>query len=287
VPVGFAHAARAYRRAAAELTAADLSGHYDEGRRFFSERFVPHVKQVLAHLSGGTWDLSGHAAFAAGTDVDAMAHVLDATDGPVAIYPGDWGGFLVGSTTGRATFTRDARGALACLCLPSVRNGTLTSGMLEFLEPARALLINVNLYPTLEPGERAAVARAVAPLLSRAILSVSFSRGFALTASQLGLLLVPPSRTLPGARGCWDWFTLFYNALGARAFMEIDTAEVDRVSALRREEVRTWHSGAGLPYQAAGSYYVKAFTVQGDLPGAYAPLLRDGVVRLCFKPAAE
>src|SRR5262245_50744388 len=76
------------------------------------------------------------------------------------------------------------------VCVPSVRNGHLTAGMLEFLEQAGMCLLNINLYPTLAAEERRAVSEALAPLLSRSLLSISFSRGFALTASQLGVVLV-------------------------------------------------------------------------------------------------
>jgi hypothetical protein len=33
-----------------------------------------------------------------------------------------------------------------------------------------------------------------------------------------------------------------------------------------------------------GSYYVKAFRVEGEMPDRLRPLVRDVVLRLCFKP---
>lgn len=287
LPRGFAHAAACYREAAATLTARDLSDHYTAGLTEFHEVLVPHVKDVLARLTGGVWDLSGWRAFAAGSDVDFIAHVIDASADPVAVYPGDWGGFYVGPTNRRVQFTRDARGALACLCLPSVRNGQLTDDMVQFLGESKANLLNVNLFPTLAPAERADVARALLPVLDRTLLSVSFSRGFALTASQLGVLLVPPGHPLLALKSHWDWYTFFYNAIAARAFMKIRLDEVERVNDLRRAEVRDWHARHGMPWTGTGSYYVKTFRVDGALPAAYRPLERDGCVRLCFKPEAE
>ena len=49
-------------------------------------------------------------------------------------------------------------------------------------------LLNINLYPTLEPAERCEMAIRLRSLLPRALVSISFSRGFGLTASQLGVL---------------------------------------------------------------------------------------------------
>ena len=34
----------------------------------------------------------------------------------------------------------------------------------------------------------------------------------------------------------------------------------------------------------SGSYYVKAFRLEGEFPDRLRPLARDGIVRLCFKP---
>ena len=38
------------------------------------------------------------------------------------------------------------------------------------------------------------------------------------------------------------------------------------------------------PVVESGSYYVKAFRLDGPVPDALRPLERDGVVRFCFKP---
>ena len=249
---------------------------------------MPHVKEVVERLSGGAWDLSEYEAFAAGSDVDFMTHIINASEERVVIYPGDWGGFLVGPSR-PVEFSADSRGALACCCVPSVRNGRFTEDMARFCAEARHALLNLNLYPSLPPVERREVAELLAPALERSLLSVSFSRGFSLTASQLGLIFVHRSHPLLAKwRKNWEWFSYFYNAVAARAFMEIDLEEVERVHAVRRRDVAEWHARTGMPYEAAGSYYVKSFRVEGDLPEAYAPLmLHAGLLRLCFKPQGE
>src|SRR5204863_2396896 len=114
LPQGFRHAAEAYRRACAGITAHDLSEHYGAGQEWLRDTFVPYVKQALHRLSGGAWDLEDYLGFAAGSDVDFMTHVIDAAKERVVIYPGDWGGFLVGPSRPVA-FSPDARGALACV----------------------------------------------------------------------------------------------------------------------------------------------------------------------------
>ena len=204
----------------------------------------------------------------------------------VCLYPGDWFGFLVGSThQERIRWTADSQDRLACLCVPSVRNGHVTTEMLGFLEDAGACLLNLNLFPTLEATERRAVAEALTPVLSKSVLSISFSRGFGLTASQLGVALVPrahPYRTKYAQQ--WEWFTYFFNGLAARAFLSLDLERVARVDAARREWVRDWLTAKGQPPVDNGSYYVKAFRAEGELPDVLRPLARDGLVRLCFKP---
>jgi hypothetical protein len=246
------------------------------------------VKRVVERLSGGAWDLSEYEAFAAGSDVDFMTHVINASEERVAIYPGDWGGFLVGPSRA-VEFSADSREALACICVPSVRNGQFTEAMARFCAEARHVLLNLNLYPSLAPEERREVAERLAPVLERSLLSVSFSRGFSLTASQLGLVFVHRNHALLSKRRkSWEWFSYFYNAVAARAFMHVDPDEVERVHAVRRAEVAEWHARAGMPYEPAGSYYVKSFRVEGELPEAYRPLmLHAGLLRLCFKPRGE
>jgi hypothetical protein len=51
---------------------------YRRGLAFFHERFVPHLKSVLGELGGGVWDLTDFVAYAAGSDVDFMTHLVEA-----------------------------------------------------------------------------------------------------------------------------------------------------------------------------------------------------------------
>ncbi len=288
LPVGYDATTDAYRAAAADLTTAELSSHYTDGLRFFHDKFVPHVKRQLHELSGRAWNFDDYFAYAAGSDVDFISHILEAgaPTHPVAIYPGDWFGFRVGlSDVERARFTGKSRGHLACLCVPSVRNGHLTAEMLEFLEEAETCLLNINLYPTLTADERRDYAMALAPLLPKSILSISFSRGFDLTASQLGVILVHRDHPLRSRlEHQWNWFTYFFNAIAARAFLRLDVAALQAVDNRRRQWVDDWLRARGLPVVSSGSYYVKSFQVEGSVPEALNPLVRDGLLRLCFKP---
>jgi hypothetical protein len=288
LPVGYAAGADAYRAAVAGLTARDLSEHYTTGLEWFHSDFVPSLKRVLAGLSGGAWDLTDFDAFAAGSDVDFMTHLVEAVAAheEVCLYPGDWFGFRAGCTQlERIHWDAASRGRLACLCIPSVRNGHLTEEMADFLDNAGACLLNLNLFPTLEPAERHLVADRLEPMLGKSVLSISFSRGFGLTASQLGVALI--HRDHPYRRRyatAWNWFTYFYNALAARAFQALDFARIKAVDRERRAWVSTWLRQRGLPELESGSYYVKSFRIQEEVPGLLRPLARDGVVRLCFKP---
>lgn len=288
LPVGYHAGVRAYREAVSSLDLGSLDAHYTAGLGWFHEAFVPHLKGVLEALSGGAWDLSRFRAFAAGSDVDLISHVVEAVASrePVALYPGDWYGFLVGSTwRERIAWSRAGEGALRCLCVPSVRNGHFTEEMLAFLDQPGPCLLNVNLFPTLAPAERAAVATRLKPLLERAMLSVSFSRGFGLTASQLGVMLVHEDH--PFARrfeAQWAWHTYFHNAIAARTFMALDVRALAAVDDARRRWVGERLRAGGLPALETGSYYVRSFRVEGDVPARLAPLAREGVVRLCFKP---
>jgi hypothetical protein len=288
LPVGYAAGVDAYRAAADGLSVRDLSDHYTHGLGWFRGEFVPRLKEVLGHLSGGAWDLADFDAFAAGSDVDFMTHLVEAVAAreEVCLYPGDWYGFRVGCThADQVRWEADAAGRLACLCVPSVRNGHLTEEMRAFLEGAGACLLNLNLFPTLEAEERRAVAEALAGVLGKSVLSISFSRGFGLTASQLGVALVP--RDHPYRRryaAAWEWLTYFHNALAARAFLALDLARLGAVDRERRAWVSSWLRERGLPAVATGSYYVRSFRPVGGAPGRLAPLARDGVVRLCFKP---
>jgi hypothetical protein len=288
LPVGYAAVADAYRDAVAGLTARDLTTHYTAGLDWFHGDFVPHLKGVLAGLTGGAWDLTDFEAFAAGSDVDFMTHLVEAVAAreEVCLYPGDWFGFRAGCTHGeRIRWDAASRGRPACLCVPSVRNGHLTEEMAGFLDDAGACLLNLNLFPTLAAAERRAVAERLAGVLDRSVLSISFSRGFGLTASQLGVALV--RRDHPWRRryaSSWAWLTYFYNALAARAFRALGPARLEAVDRERRAWVRARLGERGLPVVESGSYYVKSFRVEGAVPPPLRPLGRDGVVRLCFKP---
>lgn len=286
--MGYAAGVAAYRSAVEDLTPWDLSSHYTEGLERFHQRFIPHLKARLVALSGGAFDLDDFVAYAAGSDVDFMTHLVEAVaDEPVHLYPGDWYGFLVGATrTANIVWDAKPERGLACLCIPSVRNGHLTEEMLEFLGRAPACLLNLNLFPTLAAEERHGVAEQLRPLLERSVLSISFSRGFGLTASQLGVALIHKDHPFHRrfARQ-WSWLTYFHNALAARAFMALDGAAVEAADAERRRHVLTWLEAHGLPAVETGSYYVKSFRAEGPLPPELEPLRRDGdLIRLCFKP---
>ena len=286
--MGYATGADAYRRAVEGLDAGALTTHYTSGLSWFEETFAPHLRGMLSELTGGVWDLSDYVAVGAGSDVDLMAHIISAVVGEegVAIYPGDWWGFKVGCARSELIeFSADAGGKLACVCLPSVRNGHFTEEMARFVESGSASLLNINLFPTLPASERAAVAARLLPSLPRAVLSVSFSRGFGLTASQLGVALV--HRDHPYARRFetqWRWLTYFYNAIAARAFMAIDVGAMREVDGRRRAWVRSWLEERGLPVVSTGTYYVKSFRLEGEVPEGLRPLVRGDVARLCMKP---
>jgi hypothetical protein len=287
LPVGYRHVVAAYRAAVGGLDADTLSNHYGDGLRWLRETFGPALIDRIRHLTGGEWDLDGWELFAAGSDVDLITHVTEAiaATGTVRGYPGDWFGFLVGGTHDDAVAFDGGAGDLACLCVPSVRNGHLTAEMVEFLGRSPAQLLNINLFPTLAPEERRATANALRPLLPTALLSVSFSRGFGLTASQLGVLLVPPGHPLAERyRRQWSWFTYFYNALAARAFLAVDLDVMAEVDARRRAWTVAWLADRGLPDVTTGSYYVRSFRVDGATPPHLAPLVRDGVLRCCLEP---
>lgn len=293
MPVGYGSVARAYAEAAAELTARDLTEHYTTGLDFFHGEFVPELKSCLSWLTGGAWspaDLEDFVAFAAGSDVDFMSHLIEAVAArePVLLFPGDWYGFSAGcSHPDNIVRQFDATSRLACLCVPSVRNGHLTDEMVSFLDSAAACLLNLNLYPTLASEERVAVAGRLRPVLEKSVLSISFSRGFGMTASQLGVFLV--HREHPFVRRFreqWTWFTYFFNALAVQTFLRLDLASLQRVDEARRNQVAVWLDARGLPCVSTGSYYVKSFRLDEAVPERLQPLTRDGLVRLCFKPDA-
>ncbi|MDP2345188.1 MAG: hypothetical protein Q8O67_29860 [Deltaproteobacteria bacterium] len=294
--MGYAATADAFRRAAADVTVEELTTHYTEGLARFHDELVPRVKRVLTELSGGAWDLGKHKVYAAGSDVDLMTHLIDmycavpaagCSTGPVHVFPGDWWGFHKGFAR-QAVKWSDDDAALGCLCLPSVRNGHVTTEMVDFVARCESALWNLNLWPTLPDACRHAAAAELSPSLSKSLLSVSFSRGFGMTASQLGVLLVPPGHPILEHAETLDWLTFFHNAIAARAFCAVDVDALRSVDDLRRASVHAWLRERGLPVIESGSYYVKSFRVEGDVDERLRPLLRDDdgtpVVRLCFKP---
>lgn len=288
MPVGYQAGVAAYRAALDGLDTRALTTHYTDGLDWLRGEFADYLRGVLARLSGGAWDLSGWALYAAGSDVDFMTHLVEAVadrEG-VSLYPGDWYGFRVGCTRQDGIrWSDESAGRLACLCVPSVRNGHLTEEMTDFLGRADACLLNLNLFPTLSESERRQVAERLRPMLGRSVLSISFSRGFGLTASQLGVALVPPTHPYRARFGSqWDWLTYFYNAIAARAFRALDLDAIAAVDDARRRSVADWLTANGLPGATTGTYYVKAFRPDGPLPAYLSPLDRGGVVRLCFKP---
>ncbi len=278
-------------RAAADVDVDSLTTHYTEGLARFHEELAPRIRRVLEGLSGGAWDLSQHRIYAAGSDVDLMSHVVDAYAhaGRVHVAAGDWWGFKKSMLRDRVFFD-DGGADLACACLPSVRNGHVTDELVDFLSRSPASLWNLNLWPTIADDERHAAAALLAPQLPRALLSVSFSRGFGMTASQLGVLLVPPGHGLLRHDEALLWFTYFHNAIAARAFCAVDVDALRTVDSARRAEVDTWLRARGLPSVTTGSYYVKSFRPDSPLPDALLPLARseggDTLVRLCFKPTS-
>lgn len=280
--------AESYAKAAQGITARDLSEHYTKGMKDFHDQFVPWLKSQLNLMAGGYWNLDEFVAYAGGSDVDLMTHLVEAVAArePVSLFPGDWFGFLVGSThQHNIHWEASAEGRLACLCIPSVRNGHVTDEMFDFLGGADSCLLNLNLYPTLAEDERHSVAARLASLLSKSVLSISFSRGFGLTASQLGVFLIHrdhPFRQRFDQQ--WNWHTYFYNAIAVRAFRNTNLAKLKSVDDARRKWVNCWIEDHGLPVVRSGSYYVKSFTLNEEVPSVLQPLVREGLVRLCFKP---
>ena len=159
--------------------------------------------------------------------------------------------------------------------------------MIQFLESASSCLLNLNLFPTLDAHERHDVAARLVPMLPKSVLSISFSRGFGLTASQLGVIFI--HRDHPFRKRFevqWNWFTYFYNAIAVRAFQSLDLGALQSVDVARRNWVSQWLQSRGFPDVSSGSYYVKSFLVENAdaVPKSHRCLLRDNVLRLCMKP---
>jgi len=179
----------------------------------------------------------------------------------------------------------DATDSLGCLCIPSVRNGHVTDEMYDFLESSTSCLLNLNLYPTLAAEERHSVSARLAPLLPKSLLSISFSRGFGLTASQLGVFLVHKEHPYRSRfEQQWNWLTYFHNSIAVRTLIALNLDDLQAVDTRRRTWVSDWLQDHGLPAIASGSYYVKSFLTDRDVPQHLQPLVRDGLLRLCFKP---
>ena len=60
------------------VSLSQVASLHTSGLAFFHERFVPQLKSVLGELSGGVWDLAEFVAYAAGSDVDFMTHLVEA-----------------------------------------------------------------------------------------------------------------------------------------------------------------------------------------------------------------
>ncbi len=288
LPVGYNEVSEAYKKALDDVSAEQLTEHYTEGLGWFKDTFTPYVKGTLADLSNNEWGLSDYDSFAAGSDVDFMTHIVNSVSvtKKIALYPGDWYGFLVGGSFQKnIEFSVDSKGKMACLCVPSVRNGQLSGEMYEFLDAADSCLLNINLYPTMSADERIKIAQSLKPFLKKSIISISFSRGFGLTASQLGVILVHPDHPLRAKYDQqWNWFTYFYNFVAAKAFTHIDISELQKVDEKRRQWVNNWLDENNLPVIDSGTYYVKSFRVKGKIPEYLQSLCRRDLLRLCFKP---
>src|SRR5262245_61655999 len=64
LPVGYDAVARAYAAVAQNISADDLTDHYTRGLEYFHDEFIPALKQRMADLVGGTWDLDDFIAYA-------------------------------------------------------------------------------------------------------------------------------------------------------------------------------------------------------------------------------
>jgi hypothetical protein len=151
LPVGYDAGVAAYRRAVSGLSSDDLTHHYTNGLRYFRQQVVPYLKEVLSELTGGAWDLRHFHAYAAGSDADFMTNLVSAVadNAPVKLYPGDWFGFRVGVADPRNIVSNaDGGGALACLCIPSVRNGHVTPEMIRSLHRSDACLQGIRFQTT-------------------------------------------------------------------------------------------------------------------------------------------
>ena len=202
----------------AELTARDLAEHYTSGLAFFHERFVPHLKECarrakrrrlgpyrLRRLRRGFGrrfhDASGRGGRRARPRLPVPRRLVwlpsrsDSDGEPRLGRFGPRGAGMPVRAVG-AKWTPDPGNAR----LPARRSAL----------PAEPESLSDH------AGRRAARScGGASPLLERAVLSISFSRGFGLTASQLGVFLLHrdhPYRMRFETQ--WAWFTYFFNALG-------------------------------------------------------------------------
>jgi hypothetical protein len=108
-------------------------------------------------------------------------------------------------------------------------------------------------------------------MTSRTILSVSFSRGFGLTGSQLGVALVHRDHPLRRAYETqWSWLTYFFNGIAARAFMALDMDAMARTDAARRAWVMDWLRANDLP--AVETAVTTWYGAAGDRACSHFPL---------------
>ena len=158
--------------------------------------------------------------------------------------------------------------------------------MVSFLGNAKANLLNFNLYPTMSASDRKRLAEQLSPRLDRSLPSISFSRGFGMTASQLGVMSVHEGHPyLERFETAWRWLTYFHNAIAAQTFLRVDPSVLAEVDDARRGWVSGWLRERGLPDVQTGTYYVKTFRPDGEVPERLAPLLRDGASGLRWPPS--
>ncbi len=256
LPVGYAAAADAYRTAVEGLTAESLSTHYTDGLTFFHETFVPALAGRITDLTGGVWDLSGHVAYAAGSDVDFMTHLVEAVAarGPP---PSSW---ATGSASGSARRTRTRSTGMPPAEVPwpasaSPRQRTAPDRGDDHISSRRGRL-SPQPEPVSNPGPSGTSADGprLLGLLNRSVLSISFSRGFRpyRLATRCALRTSRPSFAA-GSPLNGTGSPIFHNALAARAFLAARPPRLESVDRLRRAHVADRLETRGLPSVATGA----------------------------------